>query len=148
MHILIDSPSKVGSIKVFRCQSFKAWKKKLKNEILGYSLAYAGLNPEASCFIIIFENCFSPFYFLCLPGKCEKERKKTIFDSRLSRHFGSQLASNPVWAWYFHGELWITLTGFSVRLVTWIAAGRHEEDFAACAVLDHTKNITKAGGWL
>lgn len=51
-------------------------KKNLKNEILGYSLAYAGLNPEASCFIIIFENCFSPFYFLCLPGKCEKERKK------------------------------------------------------------------------
>lgn len=28
MHVLIDSPTTVGSIKVFCCQSFKAWEKK------------------------------------------------------------------------------------------------------------------------
>lgn len=31
MHILIDSPTTVGSITVFCCQSFKAWKKKKKS---------------------------------------------------------------------------------------------------------------------
>lgn len=34
MHILIASLSIVGSIKVYCCQSFKAWKKKLKIKFL------------------------------------------------------------------------------------------------------------------